>query len=144
MTPIVSIFIVYIKHSFCISVSHHTKMCYISEKSGASQKALMILVLVHVPAVEVEPWKSRFQDPRKSWLWVAAVVGVSFSGKLSIRKACLWCPGKKKPEQTIGKSAGFTPGLMTRRVCKRIAWPLAGSIAFPKHASLQIISRGIS
>lgn len=88
-------------------------------------------------------------DPRKSWLWVAAVVGVSFSGKLSIKKACLWCPdgfcaGKKKPEQTIGKSAGFTPGLMTRGVCKRIAWPLAGSIAFPKHASLQIISRGIS
>lgn len=77
------------------------------------------------------------------------MVGVSFSAKLNIKKACLWwpdgfCAGKKQPERTVGKSAGFTPGLMTRRVCKRIAWPLVGSIAFPKHASLQIISRGIS
>lgn len=77
------------------------------------------------------------------------MVGVSFSAKLSIKKACLWwpdgfCAGKKKPEWTVGQSAGFTPGLVTRRVCKRIAWPLAGGIVFPKHASLQIISRGIS
>lgn len=77
------------------------------------------------------------------------MVGVSFSAKLSIKKACLWwpdgfCAGKKKPERTVGQSAGFTPGLVTRRVCKRIAWPLAGGIVFPKHASLQIISRGIS
>lgn len=51
--------------------------------------------------------------------------------------------GRRSQERTVGKSAGFTPGLMTRRVCKRIARPLAGSIAFPKHASLQIISRAI-
>lgn len=37
-----------------------------------------------------------------------------------------------RSQRIILKSAGFTVSLMTRGVCKRIAWPLADSIAFLK------------